>query len=98
MACMTTLRVDGVAIAALGTDLTYLGEVLAGLGEVGITLSDFGDTSVAAALEELLGNWTHTRLELVRSLTGLGEAAGAAGAAYLQVEAAVSDAMGVARS
>lgn len=95
---MTTLRVDGVAVAALGADLTYLGEVLAGLGEVGAALSDFGDTSVAGALDELLGNWTQTRLELVQSLTGLGAAAETAGAAYLQVEAAVTETIGGARS
>lgn len=91
---MTTLRVDGVAIAALGADLTHLAEVLSSLGEVGSAWSDFGDASVAAALDDLLGNWTQTRLALVGSLTGLGEAAASAGSAYLRVEAAVTDSVG----
>ena len=91
---MTTLRVDGVAIAALGAELTHLAAVLSSLGEVGAASSDFGDVSVAAALDDLLGNWIRTRVALVASLTDLGAAADSAGAAYLQVEAAVTDAMG----
>ena len=91
---MTTLRVDGVAIAALGADLTHLAGALSSLGEVGAVRSDFGDVSVAAALDDLLGNWTRTRVALVASLTDLGAAADSAGAAYLQVEAAVTDALG----
>ena len=91
---MTTLRVDGVAIAALGADLTHLAGVLASIGEVGAAWSDFGDASVAGALEELLGNWTRTRTALTASLADLGAAAGSAGAAYLHVEAAVTDSLG----
>ena len=91
---MTTLRVDGLAIAALGADLTHLAGVLSALGEVGSARSDLGDVSVAAALDELLGNWTRTRVALVASLTDLGAAADSAGAAYLQVEVAVTDTLG----
>ncbi|MFN2318842.1 MAG: hypothetical protein ABR500_04080 [Dermatophilaceae bacterium] len=91
---MTTLRVDGAAIATLGADLTHLAEVLSSLGEVGAAWSDMGDASVAAALDDLLGNWTRTRLALATSLTDLGAAAGSAGAAYLHVEAAVTDSLG----
>ncbi len=91
---MTTLRVDGTAIAALGADLTHLAGVLSSLGEVGAARSDFGDASVASALDALLGNWTRTRLALATSLTDLGEAAGSAGTAYLHVEVAVTDALG----
>jgi hypothetical protein len=61
---------------------------------VGSAWSDFGDASVASALDDLLGNWTRTRLELVGSLTDLGEAAASAGSAYLRVDAAVTDSLG----
>lgn len=91
---MTVLRVDGVAIAALGADLSHLAEMLVALGEVGAARSDLGDPSVAAALGELLSNWTRTRLALVASLSDLGAAAASAGTAYLHVEAAVSDSLG----
>jgi hypothetical protein len=95
---MTVLRVDGTAIAALGADLTRLAGVLRGLGELGPTGWAFGDTSVAAALDTVLGNWTYTRTALATSLTELGEVAGTAGAAYLDVEAAVLTTMpGVTR-
>ena len=91
---MTVLRVDGAAIAALGADLTHLAGVLSSLGEVGAARSDLGDASVAAALDDLLGNWTRTRLALATSLTDLGAAAESAGTAYLHVEAAVTDGLG----
>ena len=72
---MTVLRVDGIAIAALGAEMAHLAEMLVALGEVGADRSDLGDASVAAALEELLGNWTRTRRVLVTSLAELGAAA-----------------------
>ena len=82
------------AIAALGAEMAHLAEMLAALGEVGAARSHLGDASVAAALEELLGNWTRTRRVLVTSLAELGAAAETAGAAYLRVEAAVGDSLG----
>ncbi|MGA8047758.1 MAG: hypothetical protein WCA30_15975, partial [Dermatophilaceae bacterium] len=61
--------------------------VLTDLDTVGPHASDLGDTDVARALDELLGNWTAARVELVAGLTSLASAAGEAGAAYLRVEA-----------
>ena len=73
---MATLRVDGAAVAALGEDLRELAEVLTDLDRVGMHASDLGDVSVARALDELLGNWTAVRVELVCGLTALASAAG----------------------
>jgi hypothetical protein len=94
---MAILRVDGAAIAVLGEDLRRLAEVLTDLDEVGAHASDLGDVSVARALDELLGNWTAVRVELVSGLTSLASAAGEAGAAYLQVEAEVGATFGGVR-
>ena len=84
---MATLRVDGAAIAALGEDLRRLAEVLTDLDAVGSHASDLADSSVVRVLDELLGNWTAARVELVEGLSSLASAAGEAGAAYLRVEA-----------
>ncbi|KAB7741031.1 hypothetical protein GA707_18280 [Nostocoides sp. F2B08] len=94
---MATLRVDGAAVAALGEDLREVAEVLTDLDGVGVHAGDLGDVSVARALDELLGNWTAVRVELVSGLTALASAAGEAGAAYLQVEAEVGAMFGGVR-
>lgn len=94
---MATLRVDGAAIAALGEDLRQLAGVLTELDAVGSHASDLGDSSVGRALDELLGNWTAARVELVDGLTSLATAAGEAGAAYLRVEAEIGATFGGVR-
>lgn len=87
---MTTLRVDGQAIAALGADLLALSQVLESLGRLGPrSVGDLGHAEVARALDELLGNWTLMRRQVAEALGDLGEAAEQAGTAYLVVERGV---------
>lgn len=94
---MATLRIDGAAISAFGEDLRHLAGVLADLDAVGSHASDLGDASVGRALDDLLGNWTAVRVELVAGLTDLASAATVAGTAYLQVEAEVGATFGGVR-
>ena len=94
---MATLRVDGAAVAALGVDHRALAGVRTDHDRGGQHASDHGDGCGARALDELLGNWTAVRVELVCGLTALASAAGEAGAAYLQVEAEVGATFGGVR-
>lgn len=83
-------------------DLAALGETLGGLaatleGLAGVRGADawaLGPGRSGAALQDVLGNWTHQRLQLARALRALAEGAHGAGAAYLRVEADVSAVVG----
>lgn len=92
---MTTLRIDAEAIAVLGDDLRSLAAVLAALDGAGATPgADIGHEAVAAALRELLDNWSLTRRQLAESLDDLGAAAAVAGSAYLLVEDGIVESLG----
>lgn len=84
---MARIDVDAATIRALGDDLSTLGEILMGLGELGHAhTGDFGHVELTRAVDAVLGNWTLQRNLLARMLEGLGDRAQHAGAVYFLVE------------
>jgi hypothetical protein len=86
---MTTYRVDAAEVAALGESLVGLAESLALMGDPEPDLWALGPGASGTALRELLGGWRLARLRTAEHLTGLGEAAAAAGGAYLDTDTGV---------
>lgn len=87
---MTTYRVDALSVLEVGERLLDLSESLTLMGDPAADRWAFGPGRSGAAVEELLGGWRHARLRVADALTVLGEAAGTAGGAYLDLEAGVS--------
>jgi len=85
---MSSYRVDGAQIAALGQALSELAQGVATQGEsVRLDAWALGNAAASSAFEEAMTHWRHERLLLAGSLDDLGAAAAAAGAVYLEVEA-----------
>lgn len=88
---MTQYRVDASDIAGLGEVMRDLAQTLDSLDGLPRGAGPaYGTGQVASAMDDLLANWTHERLVLARSLAVLGDAANAAGAAYVNSDAAVA--------
>ncbi|WP_370892406.1 hypothetical protein [Janibacter sp. GXQ6167] len=90
---MTTIRVDGDGIAALGGTLREVADHLTRSRDRSAAASggDYGFISRAtdAALDGVVGDFEQRRIALVTGLESLATAARQAGACYLQAESSV---------
>ncbi len=91
---MTTYRVDAETVLRVGAALVDVAEGLATMGDPHADRWAFGPGRTGPAVEELLGGWRHSRLQLAGALAELGEAAAEAGGAYLDTEAGLSHRIG----
>lgn len=87
---MTTVRVDADGVLALGASLAEVAAGLAAMGDPGADRWAVGPGESGPALEELLGGWQRTRLQLAAALADLGDATVGAGGLYVDTEAGVS--------
>ena len=84
---MSSYRVDGAQVAALGQALSELAQGVATQGEsVRSDAWALGNAAASGAFEEAMTHWRHERLLLAASLDDLGAAAATAGAVYHEAE------------
>jgi hypothetical protein len=83
---MTQMRVDGAEIRSLGQALLGVSDDLARVPMPAGAAEGLPPGDTRSALDDLLGNWRQVRRETARQVTGLGQAAVAAGTAYVTVE------------
>lgn len=85
---MTQMRVDGAAIRTLGEALLGVADDLATVPAHAGAAEGLPPGRARGALDTLLGNWMQVRHQTARQVADLGQAAVAAGAAYVEVETA----------
>lgn len=83
---MTRMRVDGDEIRALGQALLVVADDLATVPMPAGAAEGLPPGDTRSALDDLLGNWLQVRRATARQVAGLGQAAVAAGTAYVTVE------------
>ena len=83
---MTQIRVDGADIRSLGAALLGVADDLAALPAHAGAGEGLPPGRSRGALDAVLGNWQRMRHETAVQVAALGQAAAAAGTAYVQVD------------
>ena len=86
---MTTMRIEAEWVAQLGVSLADISAKLAQAGDGDEDAAAFGAGDAAAAFDHLMQGWRRQRLAVVQQLADLSDKAAAAGAAFVETEAAV---------